>query len=112
VSQLPTATERPAPTEVVFSRRIPLIAAAAFFMETLDSTIVITALPAIAAGFHTSTLSLSLSITACLVALSVFVPTAGWVSERFGARNVFALAIGLFPLLSLLCAISPNLWSF
>jgi EmrB/QacA subfamily drug resistance transporter len=112
LSQLPVATADPASTEAVFSRRIPLIVAAAFFMETLDSTIVITALPAIAAGFHTSTLSLSLSITAYLVALSAFVPTAGWVSDRFGARHVFAAAIGLFTLSSLLCAISPNLWSF
>ena len=105
-------SEDPKPTEVAFSRRIPLIVAAAFFMETLDSTIVITAMPAIAEGFNISTLSLSLSITAYLVALSVFVPTAGWVSDRFGARNVFAAAIGLFTLASLLCAISPNLWSF
>ena len=112
MSRSPIPVAHPAPTEVAFSRRIPLIVAAAFFMETLDSTIVITALPAIATGFDTSTLSLSSSITAYLVALAVFVPTAGWVSDRFGARNVFAAAIGLFTLASLLCAISPDLWSF
>ncbi|MDB5849813.1 MAG: transporter, partial [Rhodoferax sp.] len=95
-----------------FSRRIPLIVAAAFFMETLDSTIVTTALPAIAASFNATTLSLSLSISAYLVALAVFVPTAGWASDRFGARNLFAGAIALFTLSSLLCALSPTLWSF
>lgn len=95
-----------------FSRRIPLIVATAFFMETLDSTIVITALPAIATSFHTSTLDLSLSISAYLVALAVFVPTAGWASDRFGTRTLFAGAIALFTLSSLLCALSPNVWSF
>jgi EmrB/QacA subfamily drug resistance transporter len=99
-------------TPAAFSRRIPLIVAAALFMETLDSTIVTTALPAIAGSFHTRTLDLSLSISAYLVALAVFVPTAGWASDRFGARRLFASAIALFTLSSLLCALSPNLWSF
>ncbi|APW40066.1 MFS transporter [Rhodoferax koreense] len=100
------------PAIAPFSRRIPLIVAAAFFMETLDSTIVTTALPAIAKSFNATTLSLSLSISAYLVALAVFVPTAGWASDRFGARRLFAGAIALFTLSSLLCALSPNLWSF
>ena len=102
----------PSAAAPAFSRRIPLIVATAFFMETLDSTIVTTALPAIATSFHTSTLSLSLSISAYLVALAVFVPTAGWASDRFGTRKLFAGAIALFTLSSLLCALSPNLWSF
>ena len=109
-SASPAALASSAPT--AFSRRIPLIVAAAFFMETLDSTIVTTALPAIAASFGATTLTLTLSISAYLVALSVCVPTAGWASDRFGARNLFAGAIGLFTLSSLLCALSPNLWTF
>ena len=95
-----------------FSRRIPLMVAAAFFMETLDSTIVTTSLPAIARSFQTTPLSLSISITAYLVALAVFVPAAGWASDRFGSRKLFASAIGLFTLASLLCALSPTLWTF
>ena len=108
----PASTEPGAAVPPTFSRRIPLIVAAAFFMETLDSTIVTTALPAIAASFHASTLELSLSISAYLVALAVFVPTAGWASNRFGARRLFAGAIALFTLSSLMCALSPNLWAF
>jgi len=92
-----------------FSRRIPLIVAAAFFMETLDATIVATALPAMARSFDESTLDLTASITVYLVAMTVFVPTAGWASERFGARNVFAGAVAVFTLASLLCGASPSL---
>ena len=94
-----------------FSRRIPLIVATAFFMETLDSTIVTTALPAMAASFGENALRLTTSITVYLVAMTIFVPTAGWASNRFGARNLFAGAIACFTLASLLCGIAPSFWS-
>lgn len=94
-----------------FSRRIPLIVAAAFFMESLDSTIVTTALPAMAQSLGESTLNLTASITVYLVAMTMFVPTAGWASDRFGARNLFAAAIAVFTLASLLCGVSPSFWS-
>ena len=100
------------PSASTASRRIPLIVAAAFFMETLDGSIIVTALPSIARGFGESTLTLGLGITAYLVAAAVFVPTAGWVSDRFGARNVFAAAVAAFTLASLLCGLSPTFWSF
>ena len=94
-----------------FSRRIPLIVAAAFFMEALDSTIITTALPAIAQGFGESTLTLTASVTVYLVAMTALVPAAGWASDRFGARNLFAAAIGVFTLASLLCGLSPSFWT-
>lgn len=88
---------------------MPLIVAAAFFMETLDSTIVATALPAIARDLGESTLDLTASITVYLVAMAVFVPTAGWASARFGARNLFASAVAVFTAASLMCGMSPSL---
>ena len=78
-------------------------------METLDATIITTALPAMARSFGESTLDLTASVTVYLVAMTVFVPTAGWASERFGARNVFAGAVAVFTLASLLCGASPSL---
>jgi EmrB/QacA subfamily drug resistance transporter len=95
-----------------FSRRIPLIVAAAFFMETLDSTIITIALPAIAQSLGEPTLKLTASITVYLIAMAVFVPTAGWASDRFGARNLFAVAVAVFTLASLLCGLSPSFWAF
>ena len=103
------AAPRPARQPERFSRRIALIVAAAFFMETLDGTVVNTALPALAAGFGSSALSLSAGITAYLVAMAVFVPAAGWCAERFGARTVFASAIAVFTFASLLCGLAPAL---
>jgi EmrB/QacA subfamily drug resistance transporter len=92
----------------LFSRRIPLIVAAAFFMETLDSTIVTTSLPAMARSFSQPTLALTSIVTVYMVAMVAFVATAGWASARFGARNLFAAAIGVFTLASLACGASPS----
>jgi EmrB/QacA subfamily drug resistance transporter len=90
-------------------RRIPLLVAAAFFMETLDSTIITTALPAMARSLGTTTLELTAAITVDLVARIVFVPTAAWASERFDARRVFACAIAVFTLASALCGAAVSL---
>jgi len=91
------------------SRTIALTVAAAFFMETLDASIITVALPSIGAGFGSTALGASASVTSYLVALAVFVPAAGWCGERFGARRVFASAIGMFTLASLLCGLAPSL---
>ena len=77
-------------------------------METLDSTIVTTSLPAIARSLGTSALDLTSIVTVYLVAMAAFVPTAGWASARFGARNLFAAAIAVFTLASLVCGASPS----
>lgn len=91
------------------SRRIALTVAAAFFMETLDGAIITTALPAIGASFDQSALGVSVSVTSYLIAMAVFVPAAGWCGDRFGARRVFASAVALFTLASLLCGLAPSL---
>lgn len=67
-----------------FSRRIPLIVAAALFKETMDSTIVTTSLPVIADSFGESALEMTSIVTVYMVAMAAFVPTAGWASARFG----------------------------
>ena len=94
------------------SRRIALTVAAAFFMETLDGSIITTALPAIGASFDQSALGVSVSVTSYLIAMAVFVPAAGWCGDRFGARRVFAAAITVFTGASLLCALSQGLAGF
>jgi EmrB/QacA subfamily drug resistance transporter len=95
-----------------FSRRIALIVACSFFMEAFDGSIVTTALPAIAGSFGRPTLSLTPGVSAYLVTLAAFVPTAGWASDRFGARNLFATAVTVFTLASLLCGLAQSSASF
>ncbi len=70
-------------------RLIPLIVATALFMENMDSTVIATSLPAIAADIGTSPLTLKLAITSYLLSLAVFIPASGWTADRFGARMVF-----------------------
>jgi EmrB/QacA subfamily drug resistance transporter len=91
---------------------IPLIVACALFMENMDSTVLATSLPAIAADIGENPLALKLALTSYLVSLAVFIPISGWVADRFGSRTIFATAIVVFMCGSLLCAVSGTLTAF
>ena len=93
-------------------RLIPLIVATALFMENMDSTVIATSLPAIAADIGTSPLTLKLAITSYLLSLAVFIPASGWTADRFGARMVFALAVLVFMVGSIGCALSSSVMHF
>jgi EmrB/QacA subfamily drug resistance transporter len=93
-------------------RLIPLIVATALFMENMDSTVIATSLPAIAADIGTSPLTLKLAITSYLLSLAVFIPASGWTADRFGARAVFSIAIAVFMVGSIGCAISSSVTHF
>ncbi|HEX2632960.1 MAG TPA: DHA2 family efflux MFS transporter permease subunit [Bradyrhizobium sp.] len=93
-------------------RLIPLIVATALFMENMDSTVIATSLPAIAADIGTSPLTLKLAITSYLLSLAVFIPASGWTADRFGARMVFSLAVAVFIIGSIGCALSGSVTDF
>lgn len=93
-------------------RIVPLIVASALFMENMDATVIATSLPAIAADIGTSPLTLKLAITSYLLSLAVFIPASGWAADRYGARNVFTIAIGVFMIGSIGCAIADSLTGF
>jgi EmrB/QacA subfamily drug resistance transporter len=93
-------------------RLIPLIVATALFMENMDSTVIATSLPAIASDIGTSPLTLKLAITSYLLSLAVFIPASGWTADRFGARMVFSLAIAVFIIGSIGCALSSSVTDF
>ena len=94
------------------TRIVPLIVAVALFMENMDSTIISTALPAIARDIGTNPLALKLAITSYLLALAIFIPASGWTADRFGARNVFRAAIAIFMVGSIGCAMAHTLSDF
>ncbi len=88
---------------------IPFVIAIALFMENLDSTIIATSVPVIAHSLGTTPLNLSMAVSVYLLSLAIFIPMSGWMADRFGARTVFAGAIGLFTISSALCGQSQSL---
>src|ERR1039458_5937654 len=90
-------------------RLVPWLIAVAFFMESLDTTILNTAVPTIAAALHVAPLSMKSVLASYTLRGAVFVSMSGWMADRFGTRRVFASAIGIFTLGSFLCGISSNL---
>jgi EmrB/QacA subfamily drug resistance transporter len=100
----------PDPTLPPSSKRLlPWLVAVAFFMESLDTTILNTAVPAIAEALKVAPLSMKSVMASYTLSLAVFIPISGWMADRFGTRRVFASAIGLFTLGSMLCGVSSNI---
>src|SRR5690349_5908600 len=81
-------------------------------MENMDSTVIATSLPAIAADIGAEPISLKLALTAYFVALAIFIPLSGWMADKFGAKNVFRAAIVVFMAGSICCAFSDSLLTF
>ncbi|MBT1885325.1 multidrug transporter subunit MdtD [Enterobacter mori] len=88
---------------------LPWIAAMAFFMQALDATILNTALPAIAQSLNRSPLAMQSAIISYTLTVAMLIPVSGWLADRFGTRKIFMLAVTLFTLGSLACALSTSL---
>jgi EmrB/QacA subfamily drug resistance transporter len=108
----PNAAKAPASPPLLTEsskRLLPWLIAVAFFMESLDTTILNTGVPTIAAALHVAPLSMKSVLASYTLSLAVFIPISGWMADRFGTRRVFASAIGIFTLGSFLCGISSNI---
>ena len=90
-------------------RFLPLLLATAIFMQLLDATILNTALPAMAADLHEPPLQMQSAVVSYAVTLALLMPLSGWLSDRFGVRRVFFVAMLVFVAGSAMCAASPNL---
>ena len=95
--------------EASVKRYLPWVVACALFMEQLDSTIINTAVPAMAASLHVAPLSLKAVVTSYILSLAVCIPISGWMADRFGTRPVFSVAVAIFNLASVLCGLATNL---
>ncbi|MBX3191063.1 MAG: DHA2 family efflux MFS transporter permease subunit [Labilithrix sp.] len=98
----------PPPSEPI-KRLLPWLVAVAFFMQSLDTTILNTAVPAIAQAMHVTPLGTKSVLASYTLSLAVFIPISGWTADRFGTRAVFASAIALFTLGSVLCGLATNI---
>src|ERR1700744_6321345 len=88
---------------------LPWLVAVALFMESLDTTILNTAVPAVSEALNVAPLAMKAVLASYTLALAVFIPISGWMADRFGTRRVFTSAIGLFTLGSLLCGLCSNI---
>ena len=86
-----------------------MLVAGAFFMENLDGTVIVTAIPQMAKSFGVHPVDLSIGVSAYILALAVLIPASGWLADRFGGRTIFATAIVIFTVSSVLCGLAPNL---
>ena len=93
----------------VHERFLPLVTAVAMFMQSLDGTILNTSLPSIAKSMNYSPLEMQSVIVSYTLTLALFIPLSGWLSDRFGTKKMFILAVFLFTMGSLCCAVSVDL---
>ncbi|ODU85994.1 MAG: EmrB/QacA family drug resistance transporter [Thiobacillus sp. SCN 63-57] len=89
-------------------RYLPWVVAVALFMEQLDTTIVNTAVPAMAQSLQVTPLSLKAVVASYILSLAVCIPVSGWMADRYGTRRVFSIAVGLFTFSSILCGLALN----
>src|SRR5580658_50566 len=99
----------PHPPSAASKQLLPWLVAVAFFMEALDTTILNTAVPVVADALGVAPLSMKSVLASYTLSLAVFIPISGWMADRFGTRRVFACAIGLFTLGSVLCGLSSDI---
>src|SRR3954470_1039839 len=93
---------------VIAKRYLPWVVATVLFMEQLDSTIVNTAVPSMAASLHVEPLSLKAVVASYILSLAVCIPISGWMADRFGTRRVFLTAVAVFTLASVMCGLARN----
>ena len=105
-SLLPSASSKASPDAI--KRMLPWLVAVAFFMESLDTTILNTAVPVVAKALAISPLNMKSVLASYTLSLAVFIPVSGWMADRYGTRRVFSSAIGLFTLGSMLCGLAND----
>lgn len=90
-------------------RIIAWIISCAMFMESLDTTIINTAIPAMAHSFNVDPIDLKVSLISYLISLAIFIPISGWVADKFGSKQVFISSLWIFTLSSIWCGFAHNL---
>ena len=88
---------------------VPWIVAIAAFMETLDVTIITTAIPKMALSFGVNPIHLKLALTSYLLSIALFIPISGWVADKWGTQKAFIFALSVFTVSSIACGMSQTL---
>ena len=98
-----------APIDPKIKRLLPWLIAIAFFMESLDATILNTAVPVMANALGVVPLSMKSVLSSYTLSLAVFIPISSWMADRFGTKRVFGFAIAIFSVGSLLCGLATDI---
>lgn len=89
-------------------RLLVLLVSIGFFMQGLDTTIINTALPNIAAHLGQDPLSMHSVVVAYVLSVAACIPLSSWLADRFGVRNTYFAAIVIFTLASLGCGFASS----
>ena len=95
--------------ESPYQKSLLWLVAIGFFMQTLDATIINTALPSMASSLGESPLRMQSVVVAYSLTMAMLIPASGWIADRFGTRRVFFSAILLFVVGSVACAVSQGI---
>lgn len=89
-------------------RLLVFLVSIGFFMQGLDTTIINTALPAMANSLDENPLRMHSIVISYVLSVAAFIPLSGWLADRFGIRHVYLAAIVIFTLASLGCGLSQS----
>lgn len=81
----------------------------AAMLYSIDWTIAAVALPHMQGAFSAAPDQISWVITSYIVASAMMIPTAGWLSARFGRKRVFLTALAGFTVSSFFCGLADSL---
>jgi EmrB/QacA subfamily drug resistance transporter len=84
-----------------------IVAVVGLFMSVLDNTIVNVALPAMQTSFNTDRTTITWVVTGYFLSQAAVIPITGYLSDRYGTKLVYLIALTVFTLGSALCAFSP-----
>ncbi|MBB1513108.1 multidrug efflux MFS transporter [Tessaracoccus sp. MC1627] len=98
------STDMPRPTD---RRVIPILLVAAFVV-ILNETTMNVALSSIMSDLGITERSAQWLTTAFMLTMAVVIPVTGWLLDRLPTRRVFVLALSLFSLGTLACAVAPS----
>ena len=88
---------------------ITIVVMMATIMHALDGTIANVALPSIQGSLSATQEQVSWVVTSYIVASAIMIPTAGYMSARFGRKRVFVFAVAGFTLASMFCGLADSL---
>jgi DHA2 family multidrug resistance protein len=101
-------TSAPA-VEVRHRGLITLAIMLATIMQVLDTTIANVALPSMVGDLGASQDTINWVLTSYIVAAAIMTPATGWLSDRFGKRELFLVSIAGFVLMSVACGLAWSL---